>query len=249
MQNYNLNKRLVETGNYVGLKYDEGWLFVHVLEREYIELKPWVLINENGNRDVIESETAGSEDDEIVNVSENKLVTPADDEQNLIFQVFVGVEPDRMQLFPIFGRDRTPNLEGGAEPGQPQIWLNGFDSPYNNPTEQSEIFTMNNIDTLSLQAFNPMSEPAEARVSFHVNKFKYAVVENKSFMRGFLQGQQPFKDHSMGLASQDREQLSAPEWVKDRFGDVIFETEEIIGKGGESGSSVDDVPAGVSGGG
>lgn len=228
MHDYNFRNRLLKTGHYVGLKFQEGWFFAHVLETEYIELKPWILMNENDERDAIAGETAGSEDDEILDHVERQLVTPRDNEQNLIFQLFTGIAPSRMQIYPFFGRDRSPNLTGGATPESHQVPLSGYDSPYNNPTAQSELVTVNSMDDLALQAYNPMDEESEARVSFHVNKIHYAAVEDPNVMRGFIQGQIPFRDHPMGLAAQKNEQLRAPGWMKSRFGDLIKSTSEII---------------------
>lgn len=245
MQDENPRHRVLKTGNYAGLKFQEGWFFIHVLETEFIELKPWILLNENNNRAEIAGETAGSADDEVVDEVERHLVTPDSNEQNLVFQIMVGVAPSRMQLYPVFGRDRAPNLAGGAEPGDPQVPLSGEDSPYNNPSTQGEIFTVNGIGQLQLQAYNPMPEPAEARVSFHVNKMKYAVVDNVEVMADFIQGTRPFRDHSMGLGAQTNEQLRAPTWLMDRFGDVVMTTQEILEQaeteGGQmNGSNVRD---------
>lgn len=228
MQDENPNHRVLKTGHYAGLKFEEGWFFIHVLETEFVELKPWILLNENQNRDVIAANTAGSTDDEIVDEVERHLVTPRTNEQNLVFQLMVGVAPSRMRIYPLFGRDRSPNLTGGAEPGSPQVAFDGFDSPYNNPSTQAEFFTLNGTDQLQLQAFNPMSEPAEARVSFHVNKMKYAVIDDVGVMADFIQGRKTFRDHTMGLGSQTNEQLRAPGWLMDKFGDVVMTTQEIL---------------------
>lgn len=216
------------TGQFLGLKFDAGWLFTRVLETEFIELKPWILLNENDNRDVIAAETAGSEDDEIEDTLDRHFLVPEENEQNLIFQVKYGITPSRMQVYPIFGRDRSPNLVGTAEPGTPQIPVNGEDSPYNEPSDQTEVFIVNSQEFPSFQAYNPMDEAEEARLSFHVNKMKYAVVTDINIMKAMLQGQQPAKLHPMGLGAQRRDQISIPAWVNRNFGDHIHTTEDII---------------------
>lgn len=228
MYTQKLDKRLVKTGQYVGLKFQEGWLFFHVLDTEYVELKPWVLLNEDNERAEIAPMTAGSEDDEITDEVDRKLVEPKQGERNLFFQLFMGVAPSRVQIFPRFGRDRTPNLTGGSEPGKPQLFVTGHDSPYNNPSAQSELFNVNAMKDLALQAYNPMTEATEAKISFHVNKMKYAVIDDPDLMLSFIQGQVPFRDHSMGLSVQSNEQLRAPSWLDDRFGDAMMTTQEIV---------------------
>jgi hypothetical protein len=237
MQDENPNHRVLQTGHYAGLKFEEGWFFIHVLETEFTELKPWILLNENGNRDVIAADTAGSTDDEIVDEVERHLVTPRDNEQNLVFQLLVGVSPSRMRVYPLFGRDRAPNLTGGAEPGSPQLAFDGYDSPYNNPSTQAEFFNVNGIDQLQLQAFNPMNEPSEARLSFHVNKMKYAVIDDIGVMADFIQGRKTFRDHSMGLGAQSTDQVRAPGWLMDKFGDAVMTTKEILEEAESSGQN------------
>lgn len=233
MQDENTNHRLLQTGNYAGLKFEDGWLFIHVLETEYIELKPWILMNQDEERAPIAPGEEGSPDDEIRDSVERRLITPDTNERNLIFQNFVGVAPSRMQIYPIYGRDGVPNLAGGAEPGKPQVPITGFDSPYNNPCSQAEFFTLEGISDLSLQAYNPMDEEAEARISFHVNKMKYAVIDDMEQMRGFLQGQIPWRAHTIGLGAQNNDQRRAPSWLTDKFGDVMYSTQEILESGQE----------------
>lgn len=221
------HNRQVETGNYVGLKFDDGWMFLNVLEVERIDLKPYVLYNEDNEREEIAPRTAGTTDDEIIDELGRQLVEPNDSAKELMFQVLVGVAPSRMQVYPMYGRNRAPNLRGGAEPGDPQVPLTGYDSPYNNPSLQGEFFTTNDMNTLQLQAYNPMDEPKEARLSMYVNKFRYTVVENVDLMRSFIDGQVPFRSHPMGLGAKNTDQLSTPGWIESRFGDVILTTREI----------------------
>ena len=100
-----------------------------------------------------------------------------------------------------------------------------------------EFFTLNDMDNFALQAFNPTSEPLEGRISIHVNKFKYAVLEDRGLMRGFLQGQVPWKDHIMGLGADSNDQLRAPGWFTERFGNNIYSTEEILSYQGSGGGT------------
>lgn len=228
MQETSPGDRRLRTGNYGGIKFSEGWFFFHVAETEYIELKPYVLSNENDVSGEIAPSTAGSEDSIIEDTLNRRLAEPGDDEKNLLFQVLVGIAPSRMQLYPMFGRDRSPNLEGGAEPGDPQTPITGYDSPYNNPAEYFQFLTFNDQSKLNLQAFNPMRESAEARISVHVNKMKYLAVEDDDLMAGFIQGQVPFKDFSTAMAAQNNDQARVPEWMNSRFGDLIKSTQQIL---------------------
>lgn len=244
MKNIDENGSRLLTGQYLGLKFSSGWFFTRVLETEFIELKPWILLNENENRDVIAAQTAGSQDDEVQDTLDRHFLIPEDSEQNLVFQIKYGIEPSRMQIYPIFGRDRTPNLAGTAEPGEPQIPVNGFDSPYNDPTEQTESFIVNGQEFPSFQAYNPMDEAEEARLSFHVNKMKYAVITDINVMKAMLQGNQPAKLHPMGLGAQRRDQISIPTWMSRNFGDNVYTTEEILNHEPQGGNgSIPQAPA------
>jgi hypothetical protein len=221
--------RQLDTSNYLGLKFaEQGWWFIQILETEFIELKPWTLLNENDNRGEIAAQTAGSQDDEIQDAVDRHFVIPRDDEQNLVFQVQFGIAPSRVQVFPIFGRDRAPNLRGTAEPGEPQTPYTGFDSPYNNPSREAEFFTVNEMEFPSLQAYNPTDEPVEAQLSFHINKMKYATIEDEATQRALLEGQIPCRFAPMGLGAQQRDQLKVPNWLRDHFGSEIRSTEDIL---------------------
>lgn len=239
MQDNPYDNGLLRTGMFAGLHFDQGWFFIQTLDTEYIELKPWILLNENETRGEIAAQTAGSEDDEFVDAQGRHYLIPADQEQDMVFQTQFGISPSRMQVYPFFGRDRAPNLED-AEPGTPEIPFSGYDSPYNNPNPVAEIFTVNSQTKPSLQAYNPMDEASEAKLSFHVNKIKYAVVEDMGLMRAMLQGNQPAKLHSMGLGAQKRDRISAPGWLMDIFGENVHTTQEIIGEdnGGQQPSGV-----------
>lgn len=236
---------ILRPGHTLGLKFEDGWWFNQVLETEYIELKPWILLNENENRDVIAAQTAGSQDDEFKDTLERRHILPDDQQQNLIYQVRFGVAPSRMQIYPIFGRDRAPNLTANSEPGEPEVPFTGYDSPYNDPQNQAEVFTVNEQEFPSLQAYNPMSEDKEARVSVHVNKIKYGTVEDMGVMKAIIQGQQPAKLHQVGLGARKRDQLSAPSWLQNTFGEYIKSTEEILNHSGGSGGGGTTLPDGV----
>lgn len=222
---------MLRTAHFAGLHFEQGWWFIQVLDTEFIELKPWILLNENDNRAAIAAQTAGSEDDEIQDTQGRNYLVPGEQEQDMVFQIQFGIAPSRMQVYPFFGRDRAPNLVSNAEPGEPQVPFTGFDTPYNNPSEHAELFTVNAQPPLSLQAYNPMDEPEEARLSFGVNKIKYAVVDNEDVMIAMLQGDKQAKLHSMGLGAQRQDRFSAPQWLMNTFGDVVMSTQDLIGQG------------------
>ena len=232
------DSEFVLPGHFVGLKFREGWWFFHALMTETIELKPWILLNENNDRAEIGPQTAGSEDEEFRDVVGRKYLTPQESERDLVYQLQLGIAPSRIQLYPVYGRKRTPNLRGTAEPGEPQVWLNGYDSPYNNPSDEAEVFMLNNQENLSLQAYNPTSEPLEARLSVHVNKIKYGTVTDRGLMKAMLQGQQPAKKHQMGLGVRSNDQLKAPAWLKETFGNHLYTTDEILSADAEQSGTI-----------
>jgi len=228
----------VRSGHFVGLKFDDGWWFIQVLNTSVIELKPWQLLNENGNRAEIAADTTGNED-KILDENSRELLEPDDDERDLIHQVLTGIAPSRMRLIPSFGRNQNLGLETSLEGGSDESWVNGFDSPYNSPTQQSELFVINNQPDLKLQAYNPMSEPKAAKLSFFINKLKYATVTDMDMMKAMLQNQITSRKHPMGLGAVGKNQMDTPQWVRRAFGEHIHETEEILREGDSSNASGD----------
>lgn len=232
------DSRFMREGHFGGLKFDDGWFFYQVVGTEYAELKPYILLNENGNRAAIAAETAGSEQEEIDDTFDNKIIEPDDDERNAIFQILYGVAPSRMQVFLQFGRDRNVSLQDYDQPGDPAAYLNGFDSPYNNPSPQSEVFYINDMSPIRVQAYNPMNVAEEARVSFHVNKMRYVAITDRGLMKAMLQGQQPANLAMAGLGIQNSDQVGIPTWLNEAFGEHIHTTQEILDantSGGQAG--------------
>lgn len=229
MKNQNEPNRL-DSGHFLGLKFKEGWWFTQVLSVSELELKPWILLNENDNRAEIASQTAGNKDEVRDSVS-RRLLEPNDDERDLIFQIHVGIAPSRMQLYPSFGREQNLGLEDNIATGEDEHWVTGYDSPYNNPSEQSEIFYINDMSRLKLQAYNPMDRAEEAKVSFHVNKIHYGTVTDVNMQKALLRNQIRSKKEPVGLGAKEEDQLSAPNWLKRAFGEHIRSTGEIIKKG------------------
>lgn len=227
--------RVVSPGHFVALKFEEGWWFTQAISTSIQELKPWILLNENGNRAEIAAQTEGNLD-EVKDAQGRRLVEPNDDERNLIFQLMFGVSPSRMQIYPRFGRDQNLGLEENMGPGLDEHWITGYDSPYNNPSEQSEVFYINDMDRLKLQAYNPMDEPEEARLSIFVNKLQYGTVKDVNTMNAILNGSITTKRHIMGLGVPERHQIKAPSWVNRNFGEHIMSTNEIIEQSDSDGA-------------
>lgn len=234
------DSRFLREGNFLGLKFDEGWWFVQVVGKEYNEVKPWILQNQDGERAEIPAQTEGAENDEIQDVNGNNILEPADDQRNLIFQVLYGIAPSRMQVFQRYGRNRPRAVENYDRPRDPAAYISGFDSPYDNPSDQSEVFYINSMSPLRLQAFNPMDEPMEARLSIHVNKLRYTVITDKSLMKAMLQGQVPASFGMMGGGAQDSGQVGVPSWLDSVFGEDIYSTTEILDA--DTGGEGDQTP-------
>jgi len=235
MRHQNEDSRFLKTGHYLGLKFDRGWWFTQVVGTEYVELKPFVLLNENENRAVIASNTASVTNDEMEDSQDRKVLMPDDDERNTIFQIMYGIAPSRMQMFNLYGRDRPKSVQDYDSPGEPSGYVTGFDSPYNNPSREAEVYYVNDMSPLRIQAYNPMDEPKEARLSFHVNKLRYTTVTDKSLMKAMLQGQQPARLVSLGEGVQNRDQVGVPTWVNEAFSEHIMPTDEILSSSDSGG--------------
>jgi hypothetical protein len=244
-------EKFLRTGHFLGLKFQEGWWFIHVLETEMDILKPWILLNENENRGPIGAQTSGTEDD-IDDINANPILIPGDQQKELLFQARIGIAPSRMQLFYLYGRERNNALEIYDEGGDPAPIVNGFDSPYNNPEPISEVFTLNDMAPLRLQAFNPMDEAKEARISVHVNKIKYATVTNVNLMNSFLQGQIPARLQPAGRGAERENQIRAPNWLRSTFGEHIKTTQSIFEEADQQGiqgsGQISQIPGNLGGG-
>ena len=241
-QNSN-DSRFLKTGHYLGLKFDQGWWFTQVVGTEYVEVKPMVLLNEDESRAVIASSTESIATDEIEDSQDRRVLEPNDDERNTIFQLMYGIAPSRMQTYTLYGRDRPKSAQDYDAPGEPAAYVTGFDSPYNNPSRQAEAFYVNSMSPLRIQAFNPMDEAEEARLSFHVNKLRYTTVTDESLMKAMLQGQQPARLVELGEGVQNRDQVAIPSWLNEAFSEHIMTTDEILSSEPASGGTSSPLPS------
>ena len=237
-----INDHLLRPGHIAGLKFNEGWWFIQAIGTEYNEVKPWTLQNENGNRSAVGSEQSGLDNQNIVDSSgSDRILEPNDEDRNTVFQIYYGIAPSRMQVFTLFGRDRNKAIEDYDAPGEVGVYFSGDDSPYNNPSPQTEVFYVNSMAPLRLQPYNPMDEAMEARVSFHVNKIRYTTITNEDKQKAILQGQEPAKLVNAGLGIQDSDQVSVPSWLQEAFGEHIRTTKRILDSGESQGVSGRDV--------
>lgn len=241
MQHKQHESRFLKSGHYAGLQFDDEWWFVQIVGTEYEEVKPWILVNENGNRDVLAPNTAAVDNQNITDTNENLILEPDDQDRNIIHQILFGVAPSRMQVFRLFGRERNNAVQDYDEPGDPAAYVTGFDSPYDNPSPQTEIMYINSMAPLRLQAYNPTDTELEARVSFHINRLKYVTITDKALMKSMLQGQQPAHFSMMGLGVQDNDQVGVPTWLNEAFGEHLYTTQEILSHEGNSSGDGTDI--------
>lgn len=237
---------MLQAGMRAGLKFDGGWLFIQAVGNNVDDFKPVVLQNENGNRAAIAPGTAAVETDEVLDSNGRNVLEPDDNDRNVVHQILFGIKPSRMQVFKLYGRERNEALQDYDEPGDPAPIVNGFDTPYNNPSPESELWYVNDMEPLRLQAFNPMSEAKEATLSFHVNKVRYQVVTDRNLQKAMLQRQTPAKLVNLGGGVQDRDQVDIPEWVSQAFGEHVYSTTEVLqfdGNGGQNNQQVVPSPA------
>lgn len=237
----NKENRFIKAGQRAGLKFESGWLFLQAVGTEFINFKPVVLQNEDGDRAPIGAQTAAVTTDEILDSNDNKVLEPDDNDRNTVFQIMYGIAPSRMQVFRLYGRERNEALEDYDEPEDPAPILTGFDSPYNNPTRESELWYVNDMAPLRFQAFNPMDEAKEAVLSFHVNKVRYQAITDRGLMKAMLQSQTPARLVNMGEGVQNRNQVPIPEWISQAFGEHVYSTTEILQYDGQGGTNQQEV--------
>lgn len=221
---------MVRAGQRVLLKFEEGYLGLQVIGAQFLELKSYTLKNSNGDREELAGGELGTSENIVSFLNSNEqILEPEDSSRDTAYQIQLGISPSRMELYPRFGRQRTIGSGGqDAAPGNSLTPFTGEDSPYNNPSEQTEIFYVNDMEPLKLQPYNPTSEPLEANISVHINKLHYGVIRNPVVLRGMLQGQTPARLAEVGLGEKRRDQLEAPSWVLNSFGENLYSAVDLI---------------------
>lgn len=118
---------------------------------------------------------------------------------NHVYQVFMGIKPSAIRQYLYYpsessrrGLDVKPIFSKS-----PYGYLDGFESPYNAPSEQSEIFIPKGID-IGFAWYNPLSVAKQIDLNLLVVKYLVKVVRDGDIVESMIKGKTPARIATVG---------------------------------------------------
>jgi len=174
-------KRILDENQILGLKFALGtaptvaYFEIKTKERP-INLKGYALGSTDGGVTgtlAVALTTTGTGWDEIVDAAGRYLLEP--EYENLVFHCFYGISPAYAWVY----RRYPANVDRGSLIGTREVGgkvgaISGYDSKYNNPSPETEFFTVKGTHP-SFLGYHPYTNPAATYVYLNVFVVRYGV--------------------------------------------------------------------------
>lgn len=116
-----------------------------------------------------------------------------------IYQVFIGIKPSAIKYYLYYPTD-TARRGLDVKPifnKAPYGSIDGFTSPYNAPSEESELFIPKGID-VGFSWFNPLSSAEQVDINILVRKYLVSGLRDSELVEGILRNRVPARIASLG---------------------------------------------------
>lgn len=118
---------------------------------------------------------------------------------NHVYQVFTGIKPSaiRQYLYYPFEKSRR-NLD--VKPiytKAPFGFIDGFESSYNTPSEQTEVWIPKGVD-VGFAWYNPLTTAEEIDIKMLINRYLVKVIRDGDTVEGILKGKIPARIATLG---------------------------------------------------
>lgn len=136
------------------------------------------------------------------------------DKKNEIWQVFMGLSPSYLRVIPIQPSSYAPkfHLDQSINPNKNyyEIGFDGFDSPFNSPSDISETYIMDGLD-LGMVLINPVTVPISPVINFTINRMLVMPITDPTLVKSILDGRIPAHLVTIGSAI-DQSVASVIKW-------------------------------------
>ena len=204
---YLVVEKLVKPGYYVGVLFSQGPVFFKVLSREILEYT-YTVSN-------VPSRTVTNEWIEPVDDMNRRILEPEQDKY--VLQVMFGIRPALMRVYLQFPpRVDRWSLRGTRKPGGPTGYVDGFMSPYDNPSIRSELWCWKDLYP-AFMLYNDHDETMNAILKFYVAKIKYKIIRDRDTIKAFIEDKR--RCHKWSFL----EPYDIPEWLMELVGAEVIE--------------------------
>jgi len=201
---------------FVGLLFDEGYWIVRLVRKQQRtvyrdfsfgdiaagDVSDWVTPTDTEGRNYLEPQT-----------------------ERIIYQIFTGISPSTARIYLAYParQDRMSLIGPRDVPGNIGYW-SGEDTPCNDPNPETELWTISDLIPY-FAAENPSftGKTQTIYANFFITPFSYKVVKDTSLIKQFINGE---KRCSMITMGDPEKPISAPAWLKDRWGNYLYKVEE-----------------------
>ena len=118
---------------------------------------------------------------------------------NNVYQVFMGIKPSaiRQYLYYPFEKSRRNLDVKSIFTKSPYGYIDGFESPYNYPSEQTEMWIPKDID-VGFAWHNPLSTAEQIDINLFIVRYLIKVVRDADTVESILKGKTPARVATLG---------------------------------------------------
>ena len=187
--------------NFPGVQ-EGGILPLRILAREMIQYKYQAVTETNeGARTTTGTVAADTQEDSsrltlsTFNLDNVLRVTDC----NHVYQVFMGIKPSaiRQYLYYPFEKSRRNLDVKSIFTKSPYGYIDGFESPYNYPSEQTELWIPKDVD-VGFAWHNPLNSAEQIDINLFIVRYLIKVMRDADIVEGILKGKTPARVATLG---------------------------------------------------
>ncbi len=213
-------------GHFLGLRFDEGFVFARIIARERTNIKPYELGS-------VAAASAQSGYNAIKSSAGDYLLDPQN--EGTINHFFVGVRPTAVRLYVNYpAGDALMSLKGARAvpgamptPAEESIgYIDGLESPFQEPSVLTEIFTVYQLYP-EYRAYNPTNNAIpQVLLNIPITKYAYRLVTDQTMAKQFIDGVRRCRLYSVGGVVP----APMPQWLTRRSGvsEIASFTKDLV---------------------
>ncbi len=118
---------------------------------------------------------------------------------NHVYQLFMGIKPSaiRQYLYYPFEKSRRGLDVKSVFSKSPYGYVDGFESPYNFPSEQTEVWIPKDVD-VGFAWHNPLNSAEQIDLNLFIIRYLIKVVRDADTVEGILKGRTPARVATLG---------------------------------------------------
>ncbi len=118
---------------------------------------------------------------------------------NHVYQIFFGIKPSAIRQYLYYPSEKSRrNLdEKPIYIKSPFGFVDGFESPYDAPSEETEVWIPKGVD-VGFAWWNPLSSAEQVDIKMLINRYLIKVVRDPDTVEGILKGKTPARIATLG---------------------------------------------------